>query len=876
MLTNNEIDEELYSRQLYVLGHAAMKKMQDTNILIIGMDGLGQEIAKNVILAGVHKVFIYDTTKVKEEDLGAGFYFRDEKIGMNKAEAIFDELRNINKYVTVEIANEIDDDFLLTNNLIVSVNQDLEKNMKINEKVRNGGVNFVMANSRGFFSQLFVDFNHHLCLDKTGENASTGMVNTIQKVGDSEYSILLADGSKHSLDENDKIRLIGKQNNSFIEIYAKVIRINGKGEFIIETEKNEESLDDESIHFDFEQIKTPFEIVHKSLKDSLEDNSKIVKYEYLHENDIHKLFANKNDIENKELADEFKNSENTLLCATCSVLGGFAAQEIIKGVSGKFMPLNQFFYHHTEGLYTKNNDTVGNRYKDIITLIGKTNFDLLSKAKIFLVGAGAIGCENLKNFVMSGLGSKGRIYVTDMDSIEKSNLNRQFLFKEDDVGMQKSECAAKNVSLMNVEYKRNNVFRTSTTPVKSETENVFSDKMIEDMDIVSNALDNVAARLYMDERCVNLNRPLIDAGTLGTKGHVQVVVPNITESYGSSIDAEQDSIPLCTIRSYPNCIEHTIEWALAEFKTEFGENTENAVYKNTLKDIVQYCINMFDTQFNKIIVKLLTTFPPDHKTAEGLPFWLPPKKMPHPIVFDKNDEMHLMYVESAVKLYLEARNEKYDSLEIEKLINTLSITDEEYQIEIQEPVEFEKDSWHADFIYSASNLRARNYGIIEQSKHYIRGVAGKIIPAIATTTAMVSGLATLEIMKVLTKSESVKNSFLDLAHPMLCGVDPIECSKNVYSIGEREVTFTMWDKKDIKNATLKEIIEELNNHYKDEVSMISEGSKILFWDISDKYKMNLDKKINEIVEIVDGQRYVFLTVLTEDDVDRETIRIVLE
>ena len=60
-----EIDESLYSRQLYVLGHEAMKKMQSSDVLISGMGGLGVEIAKNVILGGVKSVTLHDTEKVR-------------------------------------------------------------------------------------------------------------------------------------------------------------------------------------------------------------------------------------------------------------------------------------------------------------------------------------------------------------------------------------------------------------------------------------------------------------------------------------------------------------------------------------------------------------------------------------------------------------------------------------------------------------------------------------------------------------------------------------------------------------------------------------------------------------------------------------------
>ena len=68
---NMNIDENLYSRQLYVLGHEAMYKMQNSNILIFGMGGLGAEIAKNIILAGVKSVTIFDKQNVSYDDLSS-------------------------------------------------------------------------------------------------------------------------------------------------------------------------------------------------------------------------------------------------------------------------------------------------------------------------------------------------------------------------------------------------------------------------------------------------------------------------------------------------------------------------------------------------------------------------------------------------------------------------------------------------------------------------------------------------------------------------------------------------------------------------------------------------------------------------------------
>lgn len=66
------------------------------------------------------------------------------------------------------------------------------------------------------------------------------------------------------------------------------------------------------------------------------------------------------------------------------------------------------------------------------------------------------------------------------------------------------------------------------------------------------------------------------------------------------------------------------------------------------------------------------------------------------------------------------------------------------------PIEFEKDddnNFHIDFIHAAANLRARNYKIHECEQQKTKMIAGKIIPAIATTTAMITGCVSAEIYK---------------------------------------------------------------------------------------------------------------------------------
>ena len=156
----------------------------------------------------------------------------------------------------------------------------------------------------------------------------------------------------------------------------------------------------------------------------------------------------------------------------------------------------------------------------------------LSHVKTFMIGAGALGCEYVKAFALMGLGCSehGKVTVTDNDNIEVSNLNRQFLFRKNNVGDSKAKVAcdiAKDINpALNVTaYK---------LYVAQETEGTFNDRFWESLNFVVNAVDNIKARLYVDARCVWYEKPLLESGTLGTKANSQMIIPHETQCYGDS------------------------------------------------------------------------------------------------------------------------------------------------------------------------------------------------------------------------------------------------------------------------------------------------------------------------------------------------------
>ena len=79
-----------------------MKRITKLKILIIGMRGLGIEVAKNIILQGAEKVSIYDSSIAMTEDLGTNFYLDEKDIGKKRRdEAVLEKLQKLNDYVTV-------------------------------------------------------------------------------------------------------------------------------------------------------------------------------------------------------------------------------------------------------------------------------------------------------------------------------------------------------------------------------------------------------------------------------------------------------------------------------------------------------------------------------------------------------------------------------------------------------------------------------------------------------------------------------------------------------------------------------------------------------------------------------------------------------
>ena len=165
-----------------------------------------------------------------------------------------------------------------------------------------------------------------------------------------------------------------------------------------------------------------------------------------------------------------------------------------------------------------------------LKLIDWFDLDRIQKAKVMVIGAGAIGNEVLKNLALLGIGN---IYIFDRDTIEMSNLTRSILFRAEDCNRLKAEAAADTLRKINPDI--NVVWRNGDIRFD------LGLGLIRRMDVVIGCLDNRGARLKMNTDCFRIGKPWVDAGIGQLNGQIRVFSPETGACYECSF-TEDDYI----------------------------------------------------------------------------------------------------------------------------------------------------------------------------------------------------------------------------------------------------------------------------------------------------------------------------------------------
>jgi ubiquitin-activating enzyme E1 len=346
----------------------------------------------------------------------------------------------------------------------------------------------------------------------------------------------------------------------------------------------------------------------------------------------------------------------------------------------------------------------------------------------------------------------------------------------------------------------------------------------------------------------------------------------------------------------------------------------------SFEECVAWARLRFQDYFHDRIAQLIHTFPESAATSTGAPFWSPPKRFPHPVILHTEDATQMRLILALATLRAEVYGlprpvwhgdatalarvvagvpvpafQPRDGVKIEtdpkatkaadggassggdddslidaalaKLEAARAALGEGYRVH---PVTFEKDddtNVHMDAIAGLANMRARAYDIPEVDKLQAKLIAGRIIPAIATTTALATGFVGLELLKVVqgAKADAYRNTFANLALPLFAMAEPIPPKKVVHG----ELSWSLWDRWTIEgDITVAELLAWFQAKGLSAYS-VSCGQSLLYNTIFPKHKDRLNTKVSELMATVAkcaipaNRRHFDIVVACEDEEDND-------
>lgn len=936
-------DEERYSRQVYTLGQRAHGLIRSATVYLDGplSSGLLYECAKNLALSGVGTLIILandDNDRSCDrsyhdaafDDLGRSYRLAT-RTELGVADDVDDGsllqmyLQRINPSIQVSLSQRPVEP--APDGVLVAVDRPHSTQIQLNNWCREKGIKFVAIETAGVFGKAFCDFGPSFTVyDADGETPLEVPVHKLEVVDDDKLWVHCVDSEKHDVSRGDMIEFRLATGESLPNCKLEVLQIKSPTKFLAgcpDTESIRAVCDTvNQSPTTFRRLKIPTNTSFSplgslslqarspesslfavcDLDKSFDGNRRAailssfqVLEDFIETNGVHptdetvaafQTMACDIDPNNRDhelwlqIVQNFAKTCKGKLTPVQGILGAIGAQEALKAATGLYSPIQQFLLYDCDELLVDDridtledapNECAGQSY-----VLGSALSQLLSTKQLFVVGAGAIGCELLKN--LASMGAR-RIVVTDMDTIEHSNLSRQLLFRDSDIGSFKSVAALKGVSRHNPNIK----IEVHTSKVGDDENGPFDDAFWDNIDVVLNALDNVDARLYVDRQCVAYQKALVDAGTLGSKGNVQVVVPFESESYGSSVDPQEQAIPVCTLKNFPYLISHTIQWGRDVFEGFFGrrakqlndmvellrQNDDDHVIKKLLHDLgedasleaatelledltvgrfgndpktrgeaISWAAQCANRLFRENVESLLRQHPLGSVDDDEEPFWTGARRAPVSLRYDAreladaqqgkvNDNL-VAFVQNCAQLRLEtldksfahsgtSRVSKDEATEflVAETSSMSSNTDTTLESMISRcrslleghaadwrQIEFEKDdeaNGHVDFVAAASNLRAICYGIAPVDVMETRRVAGNIVPAMITTTSLVSALSCVELLKLVKQVPLTRhrNAFVNLALPFFAFTQPVPAETTPGVFGQE---FTLWDRTIVKEG----------------------------------------------------------------------------
>ncbi|CAO3617566.1 unnamed protein product [Cunninghamella blakesleeana] len=386
--------------------------------------------------------------------------------------------------------------------------------------------------------------------------------------------------------------------------------------------------------------------------------------------------------------------------------------------------------------------------------------------------------------------------------------------------------------------------------------------------------------------CLAANIPLIESGTTGYLGQSYVIQKGITECFDCQPKPTPTTYPVCTIRSTPSAPIHCIVWAKSYlFNQLFGNSEDDEAFEQEtsddnaqelealsretealkiIKDAMgtsQYSQQVFDKVFKSDIDRLLT--------MEDM--WKN-RKEPTPLDYEQLSKGREIELSNTATPLDETNNDRnndksFNGLQDQKVwtigesfdvfrSSVTKLSERLQQLKKDKPdsiLVFDKDDEDAlQFVTAASNLRARVFGIQEKSLFEVKSMAGNIIPAIATTNAIIAGVVVMKAFEVLRGSIStIQRTYLTTVPRLLVQEKPTGPNPECQVCQTNSAVL----KVNLEKATLRHLIQDIlllpvedGGAGLTEDIAIMDGDRMLY-DI--EYDDNIDTSFKEL-KIHDG------------------------
>lgn len=316
-----EDEANLYDRQIRLWGLDSQKRLRASNVLLIGLKGLGAEFCKNIVLAGIKSITLLDDKDATKEDSFSQFLVPRERLGTNRAEASLERAQRLNPMVQIKIDKDsIDDkpdDFFTNFHVVVATDCSLDQLLRINKICHKANVKFFCADVFGFYGYMFADLQTHEYSDE-----KVIVKNAAKPSGN----------KKLKLEDLEMINVTTKETIQYPSLSESLI-VNKSV-----TERSAKELANLASFFLLKVLlKFRTEVGRNPQGATRADDLGLLKK--LRDSELAGF-----DLSVDKVPDEYLDTVFSQVSPVCAIVGGELAQEVIKAVSQKGAPHNNFFF----------------------------------------------------------------------------------------------------------------------------------------------------------------------------------------------------------------------------------------------------------------------------------------------------------------------------------------------------------------------------------------------------------------------------------------------------------------------------------------------------------------------------------------------------